>query len=701
MLLLKVGEQTLDIANASFNLTLKSPVDDNNAGSYVFSVSIPYSQHNAAIFGFPYRLTRMDVLSKSLTGSIIYNNINVQRGEWQAKTSTSQKINIEMVIGSSHFNTIVDGHNLPEYFDVYFDYYPSITSHANGQVQKNYPEVNHNFPCILNPSFYGDKNTAFSGVMNDYVDGFIDNIANYTNAVPQLYLLYIIKRLYEQNGYTPFGKVFDDRHLKKAWIYNNYAIDDVVGVYFSARVNQDLIHSTYEILWDTDIDDPIGQYTQSTGYYKLTSSGKWQININLNVKLNSMPSSGQILGCYVQVFYGSTAIYSHTYETTDPLLYMDIEVVVNNEIEQSELGGYIYVRVSYVDIQYSHFEAYINTGFITIVNTSISNFNKFGHRINYKNHVPDMGVKTFLTHVFASCKILPFFDHRQKTVELVFLRDMLNDNQAVDLSDGLKRKTLKVYENDYDGLTFSFDFQGPDSNLDNNTFKEPINLKDEIKTWGDLPLYPVLGDIYYITTLNAYYEYSFVDPEETEDDGTYEWLPVGDKHPDVIYNDGLNPITTQLAPLLMRAHVNKETGYVRNMPSINALGYSDGFGVDGKFPLRVCFWDGLKHGINTGEQISIPQYPFSSSTKFQTDGIELNEIDWKWDEIITRYYIPVITWWQRRQKIEFTNLVTPEFIANLDYQSKFFFQKTKCIFTEIVVKISNNIFGPGSFKGWG
>jgi len=91
MLILLSNSQPLTLANVSFNLTLASPIDGENAGSYVFSVSVPY-EGNAALFGFPYRLTRLSTVKATTQGQIVYNGVHVQSGFWVTPTNEESVI---------------------------------------------------------------------------------------------------------------------------------------------------------------------------------------------------------------------------------------------------------------------------------------------------------------------------------------------------------------------------------------------------------------------------------------------------------------------------------------------------------------------------------------------------------------------------------------------------------------------------------
>jgi hypothetical protein len=349
MLQLTANNQTLIISKATnFNLTLKSPLSGDAAGSYVFSVSLPY-EGNAIIFGFPSRLTRMEILNTSVPGAIIYNGINVQKGEWLAKSSTAKTISLEMVIGSGYFNSLVDGHNLPEYFDNETTHV-DIAAHINSQVTKVYPEVNHQFPCILNTSFYEGVTYGFSGVINDYKASFISDYGHHNNIVPQLYLLYIVKQLFILQGYTPKGKVLSDPILLKTLLYNNFAIDKLESVYFYGEAVNDIVLSPYVIKWDTNIVDTQNNYTALTGKYRVTSSGKYKIDLNITCKLHDEGDKHDKIGFLViHILYNDVIVRQHTQVSHTPLVAVTVILTHNHTVLPSEINKDFTAKCFFID----------------------------------------------------------------------------------------------------------------------------------------------------------------------------------------------------------------------------------------------------------------------------------------------------------------------------------------------------------------
>jgi hypothetical protein len=112
-------------------------------------------------------------------------------------------------------------------------------------------------------------------------------------------------------------------------------------------------------------------------------------------------------------------------------------------------------------------------------------------------------------------------------------------------------------------------------------------------------------------------------------------------------------------------------------------------------------YSGMTTPLFTLDISGTADYPLATSTNMDSKGNEVQPINYRMDDLIERYWLPVISWYKRRVKIEFDHLVTPQFIANLDMKSRFFFLNSTIFITQVVTKIKNKLFGPGEFEGWG
>ena len=688
---------SLDIKGISFNLTLRSPVADQS-GSYVYSFTIPNTVQNAKAFKFPHRLTRMDAIQTKVSGTIKGDGAIIREGIWFAKSTNIESISIEMYIGKGSFNETVHDKLLPELFDIEV-IYNDILAHISSQIELSFPNANHNWPSIYNPNMYGtdddNLNPQFKGIINDWEGTEIYISTSNNNAIsPQLYLGYIIKRIFEYAGYSLYGNVFEDPQFKHSMLYNNFTLDKLVPTSFYGEMsNAYPIYSDHVLIWDENLNDPGNHYNQSTGKCNVDKQGRYRIDLYLKHRPSSLPTDAY--AALLEIYYGTTLI--HSYErgypfenTNDFTLTYDY----TEEILQADIGDDLWCKYMYLDSFGDPMEVYIIEGNITIQNIDAVENNTFNNIINYKNHVPELDVKQFIEIFFSSAKILPFFDDSFKEVKLVFFDNLLGSNKQLPFSDGIYWKSLIQKYDTYKGINFAWNYQGPDENLKDNF----IDI-DQADILGTKTTYLELigqsateGDIYFITTLNCYYIWELID----NDSQTFGWKPYSDNQYNEIVDDGKEAYSCELAPILMRAAPTDREGVIkyRNLPSVIAKGSSIGYGLKNDFPLRIMFWHGIESNDNDG-------FPIATTTKYSTEGTQLFDMNWKWDEISNVYFLNYIRWMRKRFYVEFTKEITATEISNLDFETKGNVDGGLILFTEMQAKLATKKIIIAKYRGWG
>lgn len=697
---LKADGSILDIEGLTFNITMRSAIG-SQSGSYVYNFTIPYTIPNAKAFGFPHRLTRFSTVQEEKDGSIIGDGITLKEGVWYAKSTSGSSISIEMYIGAGIFKNLVHEKNLPELFDVEM-VYTDILDHIATQITKTFPEADHNWPPIYNPGFYGKDddtpNPAFQGILNDWENGAIHVLSTNNNAIsPQLYYGYIIKRIFAWAGYRVTGKVFEDARFKVAMAYNNFALDRLVPTKFMCEMfNKYPIYDNYVMIWDENINDPGNHYDQATGKYNVDKQGNYKIDIDLLHQPGSLPTDAE--EALLEIYYGSTLIYSfqrpYAFEQ-----HGEFEMIrsYTHEVLQADIGEDLWCKFMYLDIGGNPLECRIIEGKTIIQNIDAVENNTFQNVINYKNHVPDMDVKEFLEVFWKTAKILPFYDNKFKEVKLVFFDDLLASNQQTPFGDGILRKSLKVKSNEYKGLKFNFDYQGPDDNLNDNFID--IDQADVLGTktrYADLPSGGQgEGDIWFIESLQCYYIWSLLVEETEEDPAVYGWKPYSDNQYPYTVDEGGEEVPFQIAPMFMRAAptIRGENIKYRNLPCVNAKGSSIGYGLKNDFPLRIMFF----YGIETGAD---DEFPIATTSKLSTEGNQIFPLNWKLDEIVPEFLPNYIKWLKKRLPVEFTKEITAVEIANFNFETFGNIDGALILFEEFVAKLSTSKKPLGRFKGW-
>lgn len=684
MLKLIANNSVLDISDVSFNLTMRSPVAGSTAGSYVYSFSIPYSNKNASIFGFPFRINRFNTSTVKMFGQILFNGIPIQEGNWTAINSKAKNIQVEMLIGAGSFSDYIEGKILPDVFDLTIDY-PSIVDHVNSQVHLSYPEAHHNFPAIHNPLFYEDSNVLFRGIINDYSDQFLQE-GNLNTIVPILYLLYVVRTIYEKAGYSVKGDPFDDPYFHRAQIYNNFALDKIASTYFYGEIENTVINlnTNWIITFNKNIQDPGSHWNMTTGKYLVNSSGTYQVVTKLTHRLETVVPVACFDFYFIEIWYGSLMVrrWQHVAKPDENQVYTNYHNYIFT-IEVPDLNDRISLKYYFTDCDGNHIEGKIISGHMSIVNVDVIETNVYENSISYKNHVPSIDIKEFLNSFFATAEMLPFFDDKSKTIEFKYLSNLLSTVKQVDLSQGLIKDSLKLGSSDWNGISFQFDFQGPDNLISNKCpgFQEK---PESVLLFSDLYGYP--GEIKFVVSLNAYYINKVL-----EDEPWQEWQLYGHNYPGLTLGDGEMEVSSKLSPMLMR-NVNIH-GFNQSMPAIEAGGTSNAFGIEEEFPLRIMFW----YGIETS---ALHDYPYASSTKYRPNGEIFMPASWLWNDIVALFWNEVLPWYENRIPVEFDNITSPSFISNIDFNNKFFFNKSLLLLTETYTNISNKSFGPSKIRGW-
>ena len=684
MLKLTANNKTLDITGISFQITRRAPFADNS-GSFVYNFTIPYTENNARIFGFPLRLQRLQKLSAEIPGEISFNGKLIQKGVWTAKSSERTKISVAMKFDAGEFNAKINGKKLADIFDVPISE-ADIVAHVNSQVTKTWPEVNHNFPSIYNPKFYGDPtetdtsknpNPYFLGVLNLFENNVLkQNTSGNENAIaPQLYLAYMIQHIYESQGYHLKGDVLNDEMIQRAMIYCNYALDKVVSSSFSGAFSGLTASPDFIIIPNKNIIDPQSNYNPSTGGFVAAIAGNYTVKVSGTFKPTTIATDG-IYVFTVNVFYNGE-LKGGFEKSKDNNNAFDIDHTFN--IDVSETGHEITVAAKFTEDPY---QADVINSSIIIANTTPKNLNIFTGDFNYKDIVPNMLVSEFIKDFIESFNILQFIEESTKTVELIQFSDYLNNIKLTEFPEGLIKDSLKVYSNNYQGVSLDFEFQGNDDLLSNKEIPED-NL-GSVLTAIPLPWNP--NEIYFIEMLNGYYQYQY-----NSDTSTWEWVCISNPYLPFVEDDGKKKISIPFSPMVMRKPF---ISFARNYPSISAQGTSFAYQLKNDAPLRIMFWVGLSDwGVNA-------DFPQALTIKWNSMGDVVLPISWTEEDVANRYFSDYITWLKNRLKIEFSNTITPAQLSKLRFTQKFLFQNTKILLEETYTHVSNNALGPVDVTGW-
>ena len=265
-------------------------------------------------YSFPFDMAVKDWIKISDYGN--YNASNVQRmfvGKlYRDGDLTDATLKIKEQKGHYVSGIIYSGLNVLSALDVKLADLPlenfnvfNLKQHAITVIGQNYPQVDYNFPMVHTDK-YDPESTEFHNfekVINNYgagqfienelvTDTNIDNIRNIMQPLP--YLMYVIRKGFEQAGFQLQGDILNDPDLKKALIFRDGSYyDSLTKEAIPLRVNvaehiqilmeNNIEHSFYlkEITIPKKGDYSIFGYIYSIIYYSIGGFPCSSLQINI------------------------------------------------------------------------------------------------------------------------------------------------------------------------------------------------------------------------------------------------------------------------------------------------------------------------------------------------------------------------------------------------------------------------------------
>lgn len=549
----------------------------------------------------------------------------------------------------------------------------------------NWPDTPVNFPSVYNPSFYGDKNPQFDGVINNCEETLLDKSYNANTVVPFVYLPEIVKRLFAHAGYSVSGEIFSDEFFKRALLYNNFALDKLLPFHFYAEKNPlgGVDPVDFIILWDRNIIDTLNNYNSTTGKYAIDSVVLYNIKATIKYSMGYEYLSGASTA-HSKLIYensvGGTVTIAEFEHEIDYGTIQTFEDVYDENATPLAPGGFVYMKCWIIDRGDWVHPTFIETTFIEITTPPLSSINVYQDSFNLKNHVPDMNCLDLLNKVFHDFAVYPIADRATKSVRLVSFEKYIKQLPERHYNEHVIATTLRKQESDYEGLTFDFNFEGPD-NLINDNFNIPAEVEGEIATYPELGMQtPNL--VYKFLPLNAFMERIF-----NEDTGAFAWQVICDNQVEKVYDEGTEPIPLSFAPMLMRYVAN--SGDIRRLlPAIDAPGTSDAFNIHNDFPLRIMFY--MQYGGTYPEEYYYG-LAMTTSRKLYVEEIDpLLSRDWTAENVAAMYWPLQIAWRKRRLPLRCSLLLNSDELAKIDLSKIAYLLNTTASIEQMHMKLLEN-----------
>lgn len=205
----------------------------------------------------------------------------------------------------------------------------NIYSHAAGIISQTYPAVNYNFPQIHTDKIDTEDDIwfAFEKILNNYKEGvFLENYVDTVEDItynknimqPLPYLLHVLKKGFEDGGYTLDGSFVNHALVKKICLYTDatYHTTFEQESYTIMQMSEDAITSQEQIdgtftqdgnfAWQqpTTVINPFQRVARYFSNTTITAPGKYRIIGKINVYTMKFKSIN------IVIKYRDTIIYS-------------------------------------------------------------------------------------------------------------------------------------------------------------------------------------------------------------------------------------------------------------------------------------------------------------------------------------------------------------------------------------------------------
>lgn len=684
MIELRIGEKreySLDMLPGSgINFDLHPPLflKGQIKGSYSFPFTFPRTDNNDIAL---MHAAVLEVNPKTITYScdVIFKGVKLYPGILRVTASNKLQYEGNVTVGVSAMAVIKK-----KLYDIYLGGEREIVTaetlmissaamiaHANAQIALTYPAADYTFPPHKNEKFYYEgttnKNADFEGIINRWNNStqtFTPNSIN-TNPtpdntetlVPWVYLLYVLKMGFLEEGFTIDGDATVDEEIKQVILYNNYSLDKKYGTYSvqaTAKLSQTISVET-TVVFEKDTGgtdhDEAGIYNTSTGQYTIVEEGYH--NLFARIKNYSSSGSGSIIGSpLVRIIFYKNASAIATSITAFPAGWWDHTYQVY--FTAADIGKKITVTVEAYGSGGGNFTIDVQGSYLQIQNTSLNDLNLYAQSINLQNHMPDKTFGDLLDWFIKKFNIDVSYDMGSRKVSLNFIEQKCGSSaKADDLTD----RASNSYETNYEpaGFTLKSNFSSDDLFSENN-FKaiDADKVIGEVDIAANLPTPQNAGDLIFVKNKNRWYR------TELDANIVPQWVFYSDNYYDEVIGDGDEELASDGPVFVDEIQLITSSGIA---PVASQKGSSEAFslGINRVKDIRVAFYRGMQPCNNS------TLYPMATTTRYDSLGNTIGEYELRHDGDNGIYKKFWYTWLQALARGEIVlwnmNLELPDLLA--------------------------------------
>lgn len=319
----------------------------------------------------------------------------------------------------------------------------TLKTHAESVITKKYPDVDYNFPMIIDEEFVKETNyDEFLGIINNYENGsFIFNntalvdgetvIYNKNVLTPFPYIMGILKLGFESAGLLMNGDFFQDKvNEKLIWDTSKY----IEKFSISSEASHSFTTPTDEYIDNGEI---ISEFTKQ---FNAAITGTYKLKLLLNLPSDVVVKSFKI-----------------THNGTE--IYTNASNIINEEIDinvsDASMFGPVVVELKTLQLNFS-IEEYNKLDF----ETSENKLNVFPSTFSLSQVMPDMTFGTFLNKLKKWLKHKTVITNnviRIDYIDAVLAETRFTDKSKFEITEPLKvPSAIKIYKLQYSETDYMY-----------------------------------------------------------------------------------------------------------------------------------------------------------------------------------------------------------------------------------------------------
>lgn len=527
-----------------------------------------------------------------------------------------------------------------------------VIAHVLSVNDNFYPDTTHVFPMVHNTEFYGDENTEFLGVVNNYdivgetmVANTNTPVKNKNALVPYFFLVFFLKKIFESNNIVLKGSFIEHAEVQKLLVHNNLALDefDIERSFVRASLTSDFnlpnATAAHTIIFDDDStfpnEDTSSIYNTTLGEFTIPHEGI------LNVRLYNLTVTNYTSATPVNIpvtFEFSTYIDSIQVSSNNVNLILNETKTVNQLnisgnwfldaqlnpyyqegilVDSTMIGKKVRVKCNIIyESTNPNPSAKIHAGVIAEYNLDKwTEFNVYAKTISPQNHVPKMTAESFVNAMISGFKLIPFYDKIKRELYLYFFDEIFDSLNYDDITNNVTAYNIKKLNNT--GFNVNYNFQN-DTLLTQSPDVSKFAYVGVYNSVDDLPSPPTVSLMAYVKSVNAFYV-SLVTTG-------INWVRYKENFDNFIINDGAEQFVIDFAPFIMDqlSIDNDGAATMREflLPKIEEQGSSFFYKTGINEPaFKLLIW----HGMVDGPTAAKP-YPFASSYNFDQAGNRIGDL---------------------------------------------------------------------------